>query len=253
MCPNPDRSHLASRVLHSIESGRVAMRSKLSLVAERLGLEGIGVLLFLATVLAVNLIFFWARSTHLADSLAFGSVGLSALLEAFPYQWLILGLVASVAVIGLVKTLRGDDRPASSATVAALVASAVLIGMLGASAGMTDRLLAAASRTDRPAAPARAVYALTEHRGKRSVVGSVVETTPTGFIVQVGREHVVVTVTSRTQRINVNSIGPGDRILVVGSASEYQSVEATGVRRLPPLRVPRINWPFQRHPVPVSS
>ncbi len=252
MCPR-HKSPIVDRVLDQIEAKRIAMRSKLSLMVERLGLDGLGVLLFLTVVLAINLIVFWARSTRLVDSLALGSAGLRAMLEAFPYQWLIIGIVACVAVTGLVKTLRGDNRPMAPLTVVALVGSAVLIGLAGAVAGTTERLLAAASHAERPTPPARAVYALTEHRGRSSLVGSVVETTPTGIIVQVGRETVLVTVTSHTQRISSPALTPGDRVMVVGSVGEQQTVRASGIRRLPVLRIPRVNWTFQRHPVPVSS
>ena len=253
MCPKPQPTRIADHVLNSIESGRTAMRSRLSVLAERLGLDGIGVLLFLVGVLAVTLIFFWARSTELLDSLAFGSVGFHALLEAFPYQWLIIGILTFMAGAGLLKATHTDYQPPYRILVVALVGSIVLVGTAAAFMQVTERVLASIDPESEPNRPARAVYALTQHHGQRSVVGSVVETVPSGFIVQVGHENVLIRVTGTTTGENPTLVVPGDRILVVGSASGGPTIQAAGLRRLPQLPLPHFNWVLHRFPMPVSS
>lgn len=229
------------------------MRSRLSVLTERLGLDGIGVLLFLVGVVAVTLILFWARSTELLDSLAFGSAGLHALLEAFPYQWLIIGMLAFVAGAGLLKATHTDYQPPYRVMVVALVGSVFLLGTTAAFLHVTERMLTSMDPDHDPSRPARAVYALTQHHGTGSVVGSVVETVPSGFIVQVGHENVFVQISGLAVGQPQPKIVPGDRVLVVGSANRGATIEATGIRRLPQLTVPHFNWVLHRFPLPVSS
>lgn len=254
MCPQPDdRSRIAASVLDHIEAKRIAMRSKLSLLAERLGLDSIGLLLVLAAVLALSLILFWARATGILAFFTFGSAGFWALLEGFPYLWLAIAVLAFIGGASVLRSTELADQPPIRSVLFIGVGAIVILGVTSLLGEATEHLVVAASQARPTSAPVRAVYALTEHRGPASLVGSVVETVPNGYIVQVGRETVVVTITERTRGATTTTAVPGDRVLIVGTKGQQQSVQAVGFRRLPTLQLPRIHWQQHRFPAPVST
>lgn len=71
--------------MSEIKSGKVKLRSKYIFLAEKLGLGSAFVLSVVLAVLFFNLFFFYLKTTDNLEYLSFGSDGIYAFLESFPY------------------------------------------------------------------------------------------------------------------------------------------------------------------------
>ena len=229
----PHQSPISQSVLKRIECERIAMRSRLSVLAERLGLDGMGVLLFLTVVLAVNLIFFWARATGAFSWLGYGRLGWSSFLEAFPYQWLIVAVLALLATTSLLKASDANYRPAYHKLIIGLVLAAGGLGSLAAFSGLNERFLEANERPGyKPTQPLRA---LTTHHGTTTVVGRIVGIVPGGYLVETNNEQIVILVTNQTVARPPATMTSGDRVMVMSRSATGATIHAIGIRKLPPI------------------
>lgn len=84
-------------IMSKIRTGKVKLRSKYIFLAEKLGLESAFALSVILSVLFANLFFFYLKSTDNLEYLSFGSDGIYAFLESFPYL-----LVASFIIFLLI-------------------------------------------------------------------------------------------------------------------------------------------------------
>lgn len=80
-----EQGRLEDKVMSQIRSGRVTLRSKYVFLAETLGLGSAFILSVLISILFLDLIFFYMRETDNLYYLGFGSRGVVAFLESFPY------------------------------------------------------------------------------------------------------------------------------------------------------------------------
>ena len=221
-----DNSPVVRRVLDRIESQKITVRSKLSILAERLGIDSIGVLMFLIAVFAVDLLFFWAKAAGVFEYFRFGPLGLQALLEAFPYQWLFVGILASLAVATILKHADGDG-PAPYGVLLGLFLIAVFgIGTAIAFSGLDERL----------ADSVGSVNSLTTHHGQASIMGVVAGVDGNGISLVIDDETVFVRTSSSTDMPPMNTIMPGDRILILCQAASGNQIDAAAIRKLPPMR-----------------
>ncbi len=72
-------------IMSKIRSGKVKLRSKYIFLAEKLGMESAFTLSVVLSILFANLFFFYLKSTDNLEYLSFGSEGIYAFLESFPY------------------------------------------------------------------------------------------------------------------------------------------------------------------------
>jgi hypothetical protein len=97
-----NNSNVEDKVMSQIKSGRIKLRSKYIFLAEKLGLGSAVALTVLLAVLFFNLVLFYLRASDDLKYLSFGSRGLYAFLETFPYAltavFVILVIVAAVVV-----------------------------------------------------------------------------------------------------------------------------------------------------------
>ena len=89
----PNKNHnLEDKVMESIKGGNVKLRSRYLFLAEKLGLGSALVLTILLAVLFFSLVLFYLQATDNLWYLSFGSRGIYAFLESFPY-FLVVALV----------------------------------------------------------------------------------------------------------------------------------------------------------------
>ncbi len=225
----PTESNLASRVLHRIQQDRIAVRSRWGVVVERLGLDGIGVVMVLVAIMAVSLLLFWARADGLFSYLQFGPVGVRAFFEAFPYQWLVIAALALLVIALLVRHVAQEVHLPFIPLAVAILLGVVGLGSVAAAAGMSDEL-AKSSVINHWVAPE-----LSEHHGQSGVVGRVVGIAADSLRIVVGRETILVHVTNHTNLPLNQIVIPGDRIMVVSPAAQGGEIEAAGIRKLEPI------------------
>jgi len=86
--------NIENKIMADIKSGRVKLRSKYIFIAEKLGLGSAFALSILLAILFFSLILFYLKASDNLFYLSFGSRGLFAFLESFPFL-----LVASVIIL----------------------------------------------------------------------------------------------------------------------------------------------------------
>lgn len=79
------KGKLEQNIMSKIRNGKVKLRSRYIFLAEKLGLESAFVLSVILSVLFINLFFFYLKATDNLEYLSFGSDGIYAFLESFPY------------------------------------------------------------------------------------------------------------------------------------------------------------------------
>lgn len=92
---------IENKVMSDIKSGRIKLRSKYIFIAEKLGLGSAFALTALLAILFFNLFLFYLKATDNIWYLSFGSRGLFAFLESFPYL-LVMGLIVSIFIAGFI-------------------------------------------------------------------------------------------------------------------------------------------------------
>ncbi|MCK4919235.1 MAG: hypothetical protein KAS01_02515 [Candidatus Pacebacteria bacterium] len=96
---NKDSTKLENKVMSEIKSGKVRLRSKYLFLAEKLGLESAFILSVILSVLFFNLVLFYLKSTGNLEYLGFGTSGIAAFLESFPYL-LVIGFIFFLFLAG---------------------------------------------------------------------------------------------------------------------------------------------------------
>lgn len=123
-----------------INSGKVKLRSKYIFLAEKFGLGSAIILTILLAVLFFNLVLFYLRESDNLGYLSFGSRGLFAFLESFPYL-LIVGLILLVLLAGFIMKKSGMNYKKPFGYLAlALTIFIVLAGMVLAYTNIAQRI-----------------------------------------------------------------------------------------------------------------
>lgn len=94
---------LESAVMERIASGHIKLRSRYVFLAERVAFGSALLFGALASALVFSLIFFYVRETETLAYFAFGSDGVSAFLESFPFGSVIAFVVLSFATALLLR------------------------------------------------------------------------------------------------------------------------------------------------------
>lgn len=94
-----NKEKFEERIMSKIRSGKVRLRSKYIILAEKLGIESAFALSLILSILFINLFFFYLKATDNLEYLSFGSEGIYAFLESFPYA-LVTALIIFVFIAG---------------------------------------------------------------------------------------------------------------------------------------------------------
>ncbi|MFA5128002.1 MAG: hypothetical protein WC457_03300 [Patescibacteria group bacterium] len=98
---NKNKINIEDKVMSEIKSGRIKLRSKYIFLAEKLGLGSAFALSVLLGVLFFTLVLFYLRASDNLRYLSFGSRGLFAFLQSFPYA-LVLAFIVMIFVAGVI-------------------------------------------------------------------------------------------------------------------------------------------------------
>lgn len=172
---NKEVDKIEEKVMADITSGRVKLRSKYIYLAEKLGLGSAFIFTAILAVLFVSLILFYLKSSDNLFYLSFGSRGIFAFLESFPYL-LVAGLIGLVLVAGFIMK-KSDVSYKKPFGYLALVLTAfiVLFGVMLAFTNIAERIERGvhgpypANRFFKP------FFGPGQGEGNRGIVGRIVE------------------------------------------------------------------------------
>lgn len=95
------KDDIAKKVTQQIKKGDLKIRSKFTVVAEKLGIGSALLFAILLAIVAIDLLLYWLDVTNNLASLSFGNNGILAFLESFPY----IPFVASIILVVLAEIL----------------------------------------------------------------------------------------------------------------------------------------------------
>jgi hypothetical protein len=95
-----NNKNLEKIVMEKIKTGKVRLKSKYIFLAEKLGFKSILIFSFMLSILFLSLLLFYFKSTDNLFYLSFGSRGLFAFLESFPF-FLMIYFIALIFLTGL--------------------------------------------------------------------------------------------------------------------------------------------------------
>lgn len=96
---NKSEANIKSRVMETIKSKKVKMRSQFIFVAEKLGLKSAMALAIILGAIFISLLLYFIEKTHLIKFLAFGYPGFKIFLLTLPYDYILLFALAIVSAI----------------------------------------------------------------------------------------------------------------------------------------------------------
>lgn len=94
-------NNIEEKIMSQIKSGKIKLRSRYIFLAEKLGIGSAFIFSVLLSVLFLALLFFYLKSSDNLFYLSFGSCGLFAFLETFPYL-LLVSLVVCIFIAGFI-------------------------------------------------------------------------------------------------------------------------------------------------------
>lgn len=94
-----NKGKFEENIMSKIRNGKIKLRSKYIFLAEKLGLESAFALSVILAALFANLFFFYLKATDNLEYLSFGSEGIYAFLESFPY-FLVIAFIVFILAAG---------------------------------------------------------------------------------------------------------------------------------------------------------
>jgi len=246
-----NKSNVEDKVMSQIKSGRVKLRSKYIFLAEKLGLGSAFALTVLLAVLFFNLVLFYLRASDNLNYLSFGSRGLYAFLETFPYAltavFVILVIVAAVFVK---KSNFLYNRPFGGIAIG-LVCFIVLTGGVLTFTSLGERIERHAFGPNPTGALFRPFFDPGMNERRNSVAGRIIEAKDNFISIQTPRGTVKVDL-SKLESFPDKELKVGVFITAIGK-KKGDVFEAKRVHVLKPEDIPMIGRGVDRRFGPVGS
>jgi len=131
---------IEKRVMEKINSGRLKLRSKYIFLAEKLGLGSAFILSLLLAVLFFSLFLFYLKASDNLVYLTFGSRGLFAWLESFPYLMAITLTIFIIIASWIIKKSDLAFKKPFSYFIIGLLAFIMLAGTILAFTNISERI-----------------------------------------------------------------------------------------------------------------
>ncbi|MBU3999766.1 hypothetical protein KKG29_01125, partial [Patescibacteria group bacterium] len=203
--------------MSEIKSGKVKLRSKYIFLAEKLGLESAFILSVLSAILFFNLFFFYLKTTDNLEYLSFGSAGICAFLESFPYLLVItFALFLFLAGYLMAKTDFSYKKPFGYFAAGLIIFVTVMGGMLA----YTD----ISEKIEEQAFGNRAPGIFFRPFIKRGIESR--DMGATGKISEIGDNYLVIETPFGAQNVDIRSLEP----LMVEKFEKDQFIMAIGKR-----------------------
>ncbi|HPV70867.1 MAG TPA: hypothetical protein PKY08_03190 [Candidatus Magasanikbacteria bacterium] len=219
--------NLEEQVMSEIKSGRVKLRSKYIFLAEKLGIGSVLAFTILLAVLFFSLALFYLKSSDNLGYLSFGSRGILAFLESFPYL-LVITFVVLIFIAGFIIKKSGFfyQRPFGYLAVA-LLGSIILLGLGLGLTNFNEKIEQGAFNRH----PGGILFKPFLDQGlesrQRGLVGRIKEITSDFLLVQTPRETEKVLITHLEEPLP--SLHPNIFIMVVGE-KQADAFVARGIR-----------------------
>lgn len=208
-------TNIENKVMAEIKSGKVKLRSKYVFLAEKLGLGSAFIFSAILAILFFNLVLFYLRSSDNLIYLSFGSRGLLAFLDSFPYGLVII-FVLSLFLAGFI--LKKADmvykKPFGYLAISLIVAITLLGAML-TSTRLAERIEKRAFDSGAPASLFRPLMQRGMNERQGGIAGRVTETRDDGLLIQTPHGSKKIN-TSTLMREPEGEIMVGTWIMAVG-------------------------------------
>jgi len=123
---------LKKKINNTIRKKRVKMRSRFSVMAEKIGLESAAVLFTLTTILIIGLIGYVLIESGTLEFTDFGLRGFNIILIHFPYELLIIAAVLIIITGYILKSFDFSYKKNFSLIIALIIFGVVLFGLTSA-------------------------------------------------------------------------------------------------------------------------
>lgn len=206
-----NQQQLEEKILAEIKSGQLKLRSKYVFLAEKLGLSSAFALSALLASLVFSLSLFYLKASDNLVYLSFGSRGLFAFLESFPYL-LVAGLVIFVFLAGFILKKSGVAYQNHFAFLA--LGLLIVVCLLGVALSLTDINRRIQKRVmDRPMM--MGVFRPMGDEGFRGLAGRVLEVGDDSMAIQTPCRKINL-LPEGIPDFTVMKIQPGNFIIAVG-------------------------------------
>jgi len=236
----PNKNHnLEDKVMESIKGGSVKLRSRYLFLAEKLGLGSALVLSILLAVLFFSMVLFYLQATDNLWYLSFGSRGVYAFLESFPY-FLVVALIILILLSGWILKKSGVfyQRPFTYSAIG-LLCLIFFVGTCLAFTNLSEKIENDTFNNQRPAGFFHMFLSRGLSQRDRGAAGKIVEVGD-GFIdIQTPDCRKRIDLTKLVRPLNVD-LEPGMFVIAVGGHTGEVFValdmRVLGERDLPMIR-----------------
>jgi len=196
---NNNFQKLENGVMSKIKSGKVKLRSRYIFLAEKLGLGSAFILSFVLAALFFNLFFFYLKTTDNLGYLSFGSEGICAFLESFPYL-LTVSFILFIFLAGylLSKTDYSYKKPFKYFAIS-LIFAVIIAGGILAYTNVSEKIEEQAFSD----LPPGYIFKPFLKRGIESRGGGIA-----GKISKVGKNYLIIETPFGAQNVDIKSLEP---------------------------------------------
>lgn len=241
--PDSNQSNLENKIMARIKSGQVSLRSRYVFMAEKLSLGSAVVLSLLLAVLLAALVLYYFKTSDNLIYLSFGSRGLMAFLESFPYLTVAVTVILVLAAGYLVKRAEFSYRWPFKYLALGLVGFVILSGVALGAVGVGEKIEQESLRAGWAGGLFRPLLA-PPYEGRRGLVGRVTE---------IGNDYLLVQTPRRVMRIDLSNlqatlpetIQEGIMVVAIGDRQE-DSFAAKEIRLATPEDMPLIHHGIKR-------
>jgi len=239
-----EEKNIEQKVMAEINSGKVKLRSKYFFWMEKLGVGGIFALVFFLAIVFFSLILFYLRATDNWWYLSFGSRGLGAFLESFPYL-LVIVFIGLILIAGTILKVSNVWYKKSFVYLGFILLGIILfVGTVFAVVGGAERIEGQAfnrpgiGRAFRPF-----LNGGLDDRG-RGIAGRVIE---------IGNNYLVIQTPHATRKVELNGAGEaikdklsvGEFIVAIGE-KEGDAFKLKDIQIIDERMMPMINHGVHR-------
>lgn len=234
-----NKNNFEDKIMSQIKSGKVKLRSRYIFLAEKLGIGSAFVFSILLAVLFLALLFFYLKSSDNLFYLSFGSRGLFAFLETFPYL-LLVSLVFSIFIAGFILKKSGVmyQKPFGYLAIGMIG----IIFLVGTFLTFTNLIQKLEERSYKRMGPEKALSLLIHQRFTDNENGTA------GRVVEIGENYINIQTPFGTQKLELNKItcdkivfSEGSFVVAVGEKTEeniflVEKIKVINEENLPMLR-----------------
>jgi hypothetical protein len=225
-----NKNDISNLVLQKIAKEKISIRSKYLVLAEKLGLSGGLALTIIASIIFVNFILYWLKSSDNLEFLSFGNQGILAFLQSFPYLLVTGGIVFLVLASLLLKKFDISYKKPYRILVVCLVLLTFFISGIMAISGANEKLEQAiihgrlrSLKPFIPLPPRKGIM------GRNGLIGEIMEIEKNYFTIQAGEKKVKINFDQNTHFPMGSDFSIGDKIGSIGKF-ENDEFEAIGIR-----------------------